>query len=210
VPVEPIPQHVLDAAQAEAFREAVHNEPPAANVAAATTLHDPGAVTFRRWTFQVPPIPFRQALWLEALGQDLSRLVVVMAEVADSTLVRRAILVTLERMADVMWAMVRRPWWWRFVYRPSFNPFRDGEQAELEALTRFFSGARTRCRVGTRLSVRAPRWCQPTTPASLPPSRGIIRRGFPPLATLAVTDISDSPWPPSTWSAYQARASVSP
>jgi hypothetical protein len=206
MPIEPIPQEELDRYQADRLAEAIAETPPIANIEAVTTLHDDGEVVYRGWRFRVPPIPFRQAIRLEALNADLQRLGMVRP---PDDLLYRAIVVTLTRMADVMWAMIRPPWWWRFRHGRK-NPLLDAERSELEALGAFFWRARTRSLVATRASVRAPRWSQPIPGSPWPRSLGPTRSGLPPLATLAATDTTGLDWPLSTWTAWQTRGSRSP
>lgn len=191
MPVFPIPEAQMEAVQADARRRAIRLQPIAANLEAATTLHDEGEFGYRGRRYRVRAVPFRAGLRLEVLAQELRR--VAVEPVSEAT--TGALLWLLTEVARECWGLVRRPWWWRLLRRR--NPFLDAEEEELAAMLRFFSRARTRSAVVTRLSVRAPAWLPQITRTHLRCSRAPTPAGWRPAAIRAAIATSGSASPGS-------------
>lgn len=156
--------------------EAMSREPVLMNLEAATTAHDSGYVEFdlkhRRRRFRVPPVPYRDGVRLLVLDRHVARLQAKLNadeknEINDDTTLRALaeLADTLTELVTLFHALVRPVTLWdRLTWWLQRNPFLTAEANEIGELRRFFSGARTRCRVRWTASIRAPSYLRSTWP----------------------------------------------
>lgn len=166
----------MDQWQRNVQGEQTSREPVLMNVEAATTAHDSGyielALKYRTRRFRVPPVPYRDGIRLLALDRHVARLQAKLNadeknEINDDTTLRALaeLAETLTELVTLFRALVRPVTLWdRLTWRVQRNPFIDAEASEIGELRRFFSAARTRCRVRWTASIRAPRYLRSTWP----------------------------------------------
>jgi hypothetical protein len=162
------PQAVLDKVQMQMAGEArFRPESTLANIEAATQGHDWGVLFFRRRHFWVPPVPYRQGLWLLALDQELRRL-------GDAPNTKQNILqamAVVKEMLNIFHTLVRpRTRFDKLFWRWRDNPFLHAEMGEINVLRNFFCSARTTSSVRALRSIRAPSFLRRTWPT---PSRSL-------------------------------------
>lgn len=184
MPLDAIPQELLDQQQAATLGAALLDAAPPANVASATTAHDPGEVVYRGRRYRVGYLRWREGVRLLALEFEYLQLLQHDLREPRTLLQLRYV---VRQMIALLSAQVRPRW--RYRWR---QVFRDAELPELEALRRFFSPARMRSPVGGRASIRAPEWCQQTWPTGSDSLRVGIHAGWRRTATPAVTATSSS------------------
>jgi hypothetical protein len=146
-------------------RDSEAPESTLANVEAATTEHDEYLLFYRKRVFHVPPVPYKQGLWLLALDQELRRLSVeestyqnivkVTKVIQDMLLIFHSLVRPLTRFDKLFWR-------WRS------NPFLHAEMAEINYLKSFFCSARTSFRVRAQLMKDRPLFLQRTWPMRKP------------------------------------------
>jgi hypothetical protein len=179
MPLNAFPQDFLRQQQDDQLEEALATAAPPANVASATTLHDPGEVRYRGRRYRVAYLGWRDGVRLMALEFEYLQLLRHDLTEIQTLLQLRTV---VAEMVTLLSAQVRPRW--RYRWRAVF---RDAELGELEALRHFFSPARMRSPVAGRASIRAPGWCQRMWPTGSPSSPVGIHAGWRQTAIRAAT-----------------------
>lgn len=164
-------------------------ESTVANVEAATTEHDEYLLRYRARVFRVPPVPYKQGLWLLALDQELRRLGKL--EATQENVSRTYVVV--EDMLTIFHQLVRPHslfdklfWRWRA------NPFLHAEIGEINVMRGFFCSARTNSSVALTSLSRAPRFLPQIWPRQRPGSPIGILAGWDRMDTPVAGDITSS------------------
>ena len=178
MPVQPIPQEQQDQWTRELRGRWANESPPIANVEAAVTAHDEGRLRYRGRWYRVPYVRWRARLEITALNEEYQRLMTLLEVEPDPVTVRK-MAALVDEMLAIFGTMIEWKWW------QVRNPLRDPEEGEFQAITHFFSTARTRCPVVALASVRARPWYRTTWPMRSPPLRVGIRAGWERTATPA-------------------------
>lgn len=162
-----------------------HFEPTVANVESATTEHSHGLVRYRGRVFRVPPVPYKQGLWLLALDQELRRLNNMLANEEN---IRHTVAV-IASMLEVFHSLVRPDTLYdRLTWRWRDNPFLHAEINEVNELTRFFCLTRMSLPIEGSVAIRAPQFISWTWPMRRPRLLIGIHAGWHRLETPAVSD----------------------
>lgn len=179
------PQAVFDKVQEQLRAEIAANEPTLANVDAGTTEHDLGILRFRNMVFSVPPVPYKQAIWLSALSQELRRL----STMEYTPEIRDRATDVVNEIVTIMNSLIRPgAWWQKLVWRIRGNPFSRVDIAELNMLLNFFCTARMRCDVRATWGVMSPGFLQQMWPEQKRRLQIGIRAGWERMAIHAVGD----------------------
>jgi len=189
VPIYRKKQEDYDRVQQHIAEERPRQEPTLANIEAATTEHSPMLLRYRGRVFLVPPVPYRQGLWLLALDQELRRLQVLQSTVENI----RHTMNTISQVLAIFHQLVRPVTWFdRLVWRWRANPFLHAEVHELQELLRFFCLTRTSSPIGAVLAFREPHFISWTWPMRKPRLPIGIHAGWHRMESPAVSDTTIS------------------
>jgi hypothetical protein len=186
------PKAQYDAVQERLKTQQPRFEESIANIELATTEHDDIVLAYRGRRFLVPPVPYKQGLWLLALEQELRRMHALQATKENILHTMHIVLemVTIfHKLVRPLTLFDRIVWPWRA------NPFLHAEMQEIQALKSFFCTSRTNLTISAIVAIRAPRFVSWTWPMRKPHLPIGIHAGWHRQETLAAGDTTD--WEPS-------------
>lgn len=165
MPLAATPQEQLDAVQEVLREQAIQHEPTIANVELATTEHDTGFFIFRGRPFRVPPVPYKQAMWILALDQELRRI----TRLENTTENLATTIKLLVELVEIFRQLVRPVRLWdRLFWRLMGNPFANADVGEINWMRNFFCDGRMKFPVRAIAAEKAPRWLRRTWPTTKP------------------------------------------